>query len=161
MGALLKLKIFQPVFYRAIFAGSNDMDRGWFVGKIADLFLKQRKLLFFMGLFSLSPACLSSEVIKQEIDYLLSFVSSSNCLFIRNGKSHAAEEAAKHIQRKYNHFKAEIDSTEKFITLSATKSVFTGKPYFTQCDGEGRRQLTSSWLLRELHNYRDTRRAFR
>ncbi|MEX2962464.1 DUF5329 family protein [Microbulbifer sp. TYP-18] len=132
------------------------MDRVRFVAKTADLFSKQIKLLLLMGLFSLSPACLSSEVVKQEISYLLSFVSSSNCLFIRNGKSHAAEEAAKHIQRKYNHFKAEIDSTEEFIELSATKSVFTGKPYFTQCYGQGGRQLTSSWLLRELHNYRDT-----
>ena len=39
-------------------------------------------------------------------------------------------EAAEHINKKYRHFRDDIDTPEKFIELCATGSLMTGKAVF-------------------------------
>lgn len=90
-----------------------------------------------------------------EINYLLSYIAGSECRFIRNGTEHTAQDARKHIERKYNYLKARINSTNDFIKQAASKSSFSGKPYQVRC-GE---QVTSSeqWLFAALQDYRSSR----
>ena len=101
------------------------------------------------------PAIAPADVdtMQDEIRHLLGFVQSTQCRYERNGKSYDGEEAAKHIRKKYRYFKDEIDSTEKFIELSATKSTMSGKYYMIYCD-DGPGVRSQRWLLDELKDYR-------
>jgi len=97
------------------------------------------------------PAVAST--MQNEIAHLLSYVENTSCQYERNGAMHSGEKAARHINKKYDYFKDEIDSAEKFIELSASKSTMSGKPYMIRCDGKG--EMTSqAWLLQELRDYR-------
>jgi len=92
---------------------------------------------------------------KPEVEYLLNLVKDSPCKFERNGKLYDGEKAYGHINRKYDHFRNKITSTEMFIEYSATKSMISGKYYFIVCPGADP-EKTSDWLLRELLKYRET-----
>ncbi|MCP4766795.1 MAG: DUF5329 domain-containing protein [Gammaproteobacteria bacterium] len=89
-----------------------------------------------------------------EIDHLLNFVEHSSCRINRNGKFYDGSKAISHIKKKYAYFKDEIETTEQFIELSATKSTMSGKYYMVQC-ADGKQVRTKDWLLNELGNYRD------
>jgi len=91
---------------------------------------------------------------KPEIDHLLSFVQHSSCRINRNGKFYDASDAVSHIKKKYAYFKDEIQTTEQFIELSATKSTLSGKYYMVQCE-DSKQVSTKEWLLDELANFRD------
>lgn len=108
--------------------------------------------LLFYGLASSNFAIASSHL-QNEISHLINFVSSSDCIFIRNGSEYDAKNAAKHLQKKYKHFNADINSSEKFIALSATKSTLSNKPYFVRC-GNSPPITSRKWLLDELKHYR-------
>lgn len=90
---------------------------------------------------------------KAEVEHLLNFVEQSACLINRNGKVHGGVAAAAHIKKKYAYFKDEIETSEQFIELSASKSTLSGKYYTVQC-GEGEQVRTREWLLDELARYR-------
>jgi hypothetical protein len=90
---------------------------------------------------------------KLEASHLLSFVKNSPCKIIRNGKVYDGSRAVTHIQKKYDYFKDDIETTEQFIELSATKSTLSGKYYTVVC-GDGQPLKTRDWLLQELQNYR-------
>jgi Family of unknown function (DUF5329) len=90
---------------------------------------------------------------QSEINHLLAYLQNSECQFERNGKIHSANDTAAHAKRKYNYFKDRIDSTEKFIEYSATKSTMSGKYYMVMCKDKSKEQ-TRDWLLQELKNYR-------
>jgi len=92
---------------------------------------------------------------KPEIDHLLNFVEHSSCRMNRNGKFHDGGAAVSHIRKKYAYFKDDIQTTEQFIELSATKSSMSGKYYMVQC-GDGKQLRTKDWLINELENYRDS-----
>ena len=68
-----------------------------------------------------------SSDMNTEIDHFLSYVENTECLYERNGTMYRGKDAVEHIKKKYNYFKDKIDSTEKFIELSATKSIISGK----------------------------------
>jgi hypothetical protein len=88
-----------------------------------------------------------------EINHLIKYVSDSGCTFIRNGNAYSSAEAVAHINKKYAYFKAEIDSAEKFIELSATRSTFSGKSYTIKCPGKDLLE-SRQWLLEELQAFR-------
>jgi hypothetical protein len=90
---------------------------------------------------------------QNEIDYLLKFIENTECQYERNGKIHSGKDTVEHIKKKYNYFKYEVDKTEKFIELSATKSIMSGKYYMVHCKGNPAIN-TQEWLLQELKNYR-------
>ena len=92
---------------------------------------------------------------EDQIEHLLSFVSTSSCKFMRNGNWYEASEAAKHIRKKYHYVlgKGLVGSPEDFIKYSATKSSMSGKRYRVQC-GQGTEIDSSEWLLTELSSYR-------
>ena len=92
---------------------------------------------------------------EEQIEHLLTFVSTSPCKFMRNGSWYEASEAAKHIRRKYNYVlgKGLVSSPEDFIKYSATKSSISGKKYRVKC-GQAPEIESSEWLLSELSSYR-------
>lgn len=112
------------------------------------------KYLFFTLFFvsSLVNADVPAEQVK-EVDYLLSFIKSSNCIINRNGSNHPAEKGVRHIERKYDYFRDDIQSTEDFIKYSATKSTMSGKFYTVKCP-DAATIKTQDWLLMELQLYR-------
>jgi len=91
--------------------------------------------------------------LSETIQYLLDFVKTSECIFIRNNKEHTAVEAAAHMQRKYEHYNDKIKTPEDFIRLTATKSLMTGKLYYVRLKG-GKKFTSEAWLQQALEAYR-------
>lgn len=90
---------------------------------------------------------------EEEVAHLLEFVRNSACTMMRNGASHSSLEAAQHILNKYDYFKEDIQTTERFIQLAASRSTLTGKDYQVQCNNQP--PVTSrDWLMTELQNFR-------
>jgi hypothetical protein len=94
--------------------------------------------------------------LEDAINYLLTYVKNSDCIFIRNDKEHTAKDAVAHMQRKYEHFKDEIKSPEDFIRLTASKSLITGKPYMIKTT-DGMKLKSENWLLKALELFRAER----
>lgn len=88
-----------------------------------------------------------------EVNHLLAYVKNSGCIINRNGSDHAAEKGVSHIESKYDYFRDDINSTEDFIELSATKSTMSGDYYTVTCPGENTIR-TQDWLLTELKSFR-------
>ncbi len=90
---------------------------------------------------------------QDEITHLLSYVKSTDCQYERNGTMHNGEEAAKHINKKYQYYIDDIKSTEDFIRYSATKSTMSGKFYRIHCPNKAVVR-SQQWLLTELQAFR-------
>ena len=69
------------------------------------------------------------ESTEQAIEFLTSVVAQSHLTFIRNGDKHTADEAVKHMRQKYDYLQSRVKSPEDFISLCASKSFLSGKPY--------------------------------
>ena len=93
---------------------------------------------------------------KEEIEHLLSYIEQSGCQFWRNDTWYEdAKKVRQQVELKYAYFMKtrRINSTEDFITWSASKSEMSGKPYLVKC-GNQSPMLLSQWLLDELERYR-------
>ncbi len=88
----------------------------------------------------------------REIDHLLEFVGTSNCMFVRNGSAHPAAEAREHLSMKYRYARAQLNSAEDFVRELATGSSMSGEPYKIVCDR--RESPAAAWLGEELARYR-------
>jgi hypothetical protein len=114
-----------------------------------------------MALFALaSPALAGPDDLpgateRAEIDFLLQTVERSPNTFIRNGKEHDGQEAARHMRRKFEHYrdKGEIRSADDFIRLAGTGSLISGRPYEVRLE-DGSEIHTSVWLKQALAGYR-------
>lgn len=100
----------------------------------------------------LLPSAFAADA-ADEIDYLIQAIQSSDCVFVRNGKRHEPDEAASHLRMKYSRGKKYAGSAEKFIERLASKSSFSGKPYFMECAGRPP-QPSADWLMQKLQSYR-------
>lgn len=87
-----------------------------------------------------------------EINYLLDFVASSGCVFIRNGSSHEPGDASSHLRLKLDRGGRYVSTAEQFIDRLASESSWTGKPYTTDCQGTVTE--TGPWLHEALLSYR-------
>jgi len=110
-----------------------------------------------LALIVTAPALSNDSVMLSEIKHLLEYVKQTDCQFERNGKSYNGNEATGHIKKKYDYHINDIDSAEKFIELSATKSMMSGIFYMIVCKDKPKIK-SRDWLLQELTIYR-TRRA--
>ena len=110
--------------------------------------------IFFICLFVSNAvnADVPSEQIK-EVNHLLAFVKNSGCIINRNGTDHPAEKGVSHIEKKYDYFRDDINSTEEFIEYSATKSTMSGDYYTVNCLGK-KTMRTQDWLMDELNEFR-------
>jgi len=91
-----------------------------------------------------------------EIEYLLTTVGSSGCIFIRNGKRHSAEDAEAHLRMKHKRGKRYATTAETFIERLAGSSSMSKKPYYIECSSD-EPVPSSDWLTRRLHDYRAER----
>lgn len=109
-------------------------------------------ILFTIALFFFFPGNFVIAAENEEIEYLLSFISGSDCIFIRNHEEHPAKEAREHLEMKYNHVKRRIKTAEDFIDKIASKSSLSRRPYKVRCTGV---QLsTKQWLQEALASHR-------
>lgn len=92
---------------------------------------------------------------RTEIQALITYMTNSPCRFNRNGTWHSGEEAAAHVTRKYDYVRERglIDTTEDFISLAASRSSFSGRPYKVKC-GDQPAQPTAQWLTAALRALR-------
>ncbi|MDH3511845.1 MAG: DUF5329 domain-containing protein [Gammaproteobacteria bacterium] len=104
----------------------------------------------FLCLLSLPSMAGNAET---EILFLLESIGQSPCVFIRNGKIHDAPEAESHLRMKYGKAKFWIDSSEKFIDRIASKSSWSGKPYFIDCP-DADPEPAANWLSQKLATHR-------
>jgi hypothetical protein len=95
----------------------------------------------------------AAETMDAEIDYLLEFVETSGCTFIRNGKEHEPAAARGHLELKRKRGKRYYDTTEEFIERVASSSSWSGKPYMIRC-GDAEPQPIEGWYLQALSEYR-------
>lgn len=109
-------------------------------------------LVLFMLLAAPSATLAAAGQAEREIAYLLDVIAQSNCRFIRNGVAYGAEEARAHIQKKYDHVRSRIRTTEDFIRHVATRSSLTGEPYVVECGGRSR--ACADWLREALGRFR-------
>jgi len=116
----------------------------------------RRQLLFTIIFFLIVPRTMAgqpAEDLDATVRYLIAYVQESDVTFKRNSTRYNGVEAAEHIDRKYQHFKDDIDTPEKFIELCATGSLMTGKSYFI-ITRQGKQLPSSEWLHTELAAYR-------
>ena len=113
-------------------------------------------LLMAILLSSTSYAADSKDKMDKEILHLFVYLKNSDCEFNRNGKWYNAEEAAKHINKKFQYLikKGLINSTEQFIDQAASESSISGKSYMVKC-GESEPIKSSIWFKRELTSFRE------
>jgi len=90
----------------------------------------------------------------REIDFLISSVADSSCVFVRNGEEHDAAKASQHLQMKRKRGKKYYDTTEQFIDRIASRSSWTGKDYLVRC-GDGGAVTANEWFSDKLAEYRD------
>ena len=100
-----------------------------------------------------SMAARQAEDLDATVQYLITYVKESDVTFERNSSRYTGSEAADHINKKYRHFRDDIDTPEKFIELCATGSLMTGKKYFI-ITGQGEQLPSGEWLKNELSVYR-------
>jgi len=100
-----------------------------------------------------SMAARQAEDLDATVQYLITYVQESDVTFERNSSRYTGSEAAQHINKKYRHFRDDIDTPEKFIELCATGSLMTGKAYFI-ITGRGEQLPSGEWLNKELSVYR-------
>jgi hypothetical protein len=105
-------------------------------------------VFFLAGSIASSTFAKGDDVLTKQIDQLINAVGESNCQFIRNGKSYNPVESVSHITKKYDYYKDDIDSIDKFIELSASKSMMSGKPYKIQCQGSAA-ELSAAWMSKK------------
>ena len=104
-------------------------------------------------LICLLPPGARADEAPAEIDYLLNTIGSSDCIFIRNGKRHNAQDAEAHLRMKYRRGKRYAPTSEKFIERLASKSSMSGKLYYIECESEVRKAF-GQWLMQRLNEYR-------
>jgi len=114
-----------------------------------------KKIIFIASMFFSSMVFADVPANQEkEVVHLLEYVKNSKCVINRNGTDHIGEKAVKHIEKKYDYFRDDINSTEDFIKYSATKSTMSGKFYMVTCPGE-KAIKTQDWLLDELKHFRE------
>jgi hypothetical protein len=129
------------------------------MAKLLDtMFLKSASSVLCLAvLLTASPVSVADvpESQRAEVDYLIRSLKTSECRMIRNGRLYDGEEAAAHVQHKYDYYREKISSTRQFIELAATKSTMSGKVYMVECAGENP-VPSADWLQEKLRIYRGT-----
>jgi len=96
--------------------------------------------------------------VRVEAESLLKALRESGCQFNRNGSWYNGAEAQVHLAKKLEYLdgKGLIKTTEDFISLGASTSSSTGKPYKVKC-GAAPEVESSAWLQERLRVLRQPR----
>ena len=112
-----------------------------------------KQLFALLIVLAFAPSIARADQTAAEIDYLLTTIGHSDCVFIRNGKEYGAEDAEAHLRMKYKRGKRYAPTTEKFIERLASQSSMSKKPYFIECANDGR-VPSGQWLKQLLNEHR-------
>ena len=112
-----------------------------------------KQSIALLVLLAFAPSMVRADQTATEIDYLLSTIGQSDCVFVRNGKEYDAQDAEAHLRMKYRRGKRYAPTTEKFIERLASMSSMSKKPYFIEC-GDEQRVPSGQWLTNLLSQYR-------
>lgn len=115
----------------------------------------RRALLGAILLLVAHPATATPVAAEQaRIEYLIrSIAALEGAVFIRNGSSYSAADAADHLRLKLSKAGARVATAADFIVLCGAKSSTSGQPYRIRY--ADRREVTSEAFLRErLAHYR-------
>jgi hypothetical protein len=105
------------------------------------------------AILAATPSIAFAEESDPEIEYLLTAIGSSQCIFTRNGKDHTSDSAEAHLRMKYGKARRHIADADEFIDRLASESSWTGVAYSIDCQGS--EKLTSrEWLTKRLNTYR-------
>lgn len=88
-----------------------------------------------------------------EVQYLLTTVGKSGCIFVRNDKEYTSVEAQDHLAMKYRRGKRYVNAAEDFINRLASESSWSGKPYTVTCPSKPS-QTSRQWLTDMLMQHR-------
>jgi hypothetical protein len=85
-------------------------------------------------IFAMIPALMHAveldNIESQKIEYLIASIETLEGVeFIRNGKAHAARDAAKHLRLKLKKAGSRVKTAEDFIKYCASVSSMSGEPY--------------------------------
>jgi hypothetical protein len=114
--------------------------------------MKPILIVLFLGFFTLFPGhrAVAALTEGQKIDLLISYVKNlDGAVFIRNGTPHSPAEAAAHMQMKREKAPKYARTAEDFIQHLASKSSFSGKPYYIRFK-DGKTVLAEEVLKKEL-----------
>ena len=112
-----------------------------------------KQMIALSILLAFVPSIEQADQTAADIDYLLTTIRHSDCVFVRNGKEYDAEDAEAHLRMKYERGKRYAPTAEKFIEQLASKSSMSKKPFFIECiDDE--RVPAAQWLTNLLNVYR-------
>ena len=109
-------------------------------------------ILLFAGL-SCASGTAWADTTDAEIQYILTTVGQSECIFVRNGTEHPPGEAESHLRLKYRKGARYVNSSEDFIDRLASSSSWTNRLYRIRCPGEAE-QTATVWLHSMLRDYR-------
>ncbi len=91
--------------------------------------LKMKNLLAFLLCLATATASFAATPVD-EIEGLLAYVKGlDQAAFIRNGTEYTPAQAESHLRMKWKNGGGQIKTAEDFITLCASKSSLSGKPY--------------------------------
>jgi hypothetical protein len=125
------------------------------LGKNIVVGIKMKKLLCLLLICfpSMVMAGEPSAIAAKEISHLFECLNFSTCEFNRNGSWYTPDNAAKHLNRKYEFLLRRnlVCSAEDFIERAATESSMSGKPYWVRC-GNSSPVTSNSWLRKNLLN---------
>ncbi len=118
-------------------------------------------LVFFLSMGILVANSNENPKEHKNIMYLLNEIKNCSCKFERNGDSHTAQEAYKHLKRKYDYarkpfiyWQKKTITTKDFIEKIASSSSTTGRPYFIIIKKEKIKML--DWLNKTYAEYLKT-----
>src|SRR5262245_13721257 len=97
--------------------------------KMNQLSTSARLALTLLCLAPAFPLRAAEGTAKVEIDYLLKYIESADCRFIRSGTEYSPKEATAHLRMKLDKAGNRVKTAEDFITGIASKSYLNGKPY--------------------------------
>ncbi|WP_299825328.1 DUF5329 family protein [uncultured Pontibacter sp.] len=87
---------------------------------------------------------------SQKVERLILFIKSlKDATFVRNGSEHTCEQAAEHLQSKWEKHRNKIQSARAFIEDLASKSGLSGQPYLIRFK-DGTELTTNAVLNQEL-----------
>lgn len=104
-------------------------------------------IVFIFMLCTAGSAFALSE--SEKIKVLLDKIENSGLIFIRNGMEYSSKKARKHLELKLSNAGSKIRTAEQFIGYIATKSSWTGVPYYVKLP-DGTKLKSADWLRRRL-----------
>ena len=92
----------------------------------------------------------TSDVEKKRIESLISTVENlKDAKFVRNGTEYDCKAAAEHMRDKWQYAGSKVKTARDFITLIATKSSQSGKPYLIRFK-DGTQVESGKYLTEQL-----------